>query len=850
MILRNGEDPSELRSETYRGLTLPEVVARVEQEGHQIELIKPREGNAELFHDLPGDRWVAFPVIRLVTDRKSFSMGSPKCLALFRDGVVFFHVTPGAVLGDEAFACKTSAEFFGIRGSRRFSHYSWDAITGVNARRQGKKTCFSIQTAKLSTTLSLPLSEARSVVEGFACFLGARFQSTLEDGDFLVRETPWKQRMVMGIVALLLSAGTCFWGSRQTGGNELNMSAFMGPPAFLYGFYSTIFSALFVGGQWMKRISFRASGVEPYRSRALSIGLKVTGIGVFLIGYLHPESIVGLIGKQDAMWGMPLLLAVSFATASIGSLLLYSGYRIGLGTGRKTRSDSRPAFLYLRSFGDDGRHNLNPNGLLAKLLGLRPFAFLELFGPVAHLYPPRLLKLFFGISADTAEEQLGAYLRRHGPFRAVGKPGELLATGGADRVYLTHQDWQGEVLSLMDSSRAIVLQPASTEGVWWEIRNSIERVGPRKLLLSLVNFASSQQDYDDFRQRFRQLTRARLPRTLGKARFLYFTEDSWEPCLLQSIPRNPMLWPFSGVGIDIGRTLAPFLSRLPNPLTDLPQPGEAVSSSHRLQGVAAVIIGLILPLIGLISIKAWFQIRTGYVAALTDDGFNLGQRDGNLPPYEWKLGRGWEELRGGGDGARVFATANDLIVAKVLSDPAAKTLEELIEDQVAALDMASVEPPKIVSQQRMVVDGKEWLMAEIRCRSFSAEHIEAMKLKSQFDILASEVLSQISPQGPLEPMTKINQPWRLRLTESELADKAGKAREQVAYLACHAGPNYDFSLLLLADLRLSRLAGCSEKVFFNRLAGFRYFPNPEEKVVMPESEEGGSDAPWSVEPEH
>jgi hypothetical protein len=202
--------------------------------------------------------------------------------------------------------------------------------------------------------------------------------------------------------------------------------------------------------------------------------------------------------------------------------------------------------------------------------------------------------------------------------------------------------------------------------------------------------------------------------------------------------------------------------------------------------------------------------------------------------------------------AREALLARDWDSAEI--DPYLKLVEgedtTIIEDQVAALDMVSVETPKMVSQHRVVVDGKEWLMAEIRCRSFSAEDVEAMALRSQFDLLASEVLSQISPQGLLEPMARMNQPCRLSLTESELADKAGRAREQVAYLACHAGPIYDFSLLLFADPRLSRLAGCSEKVFFNRLAGFRYYPNPEEDSGMSENDEGGSGAVWSVEPEN
>jgi hypothetical protein len=243
-----------------------------------------------------------------------------------------------------------------------------------------------------------------------------------------------------------------------------------------------------------------------------------------------------------------------------GIALIYLGYRLGLRPASYTLAkDGRPPVLYLRAFKDDGMRDFNPKGWIAELLGLQPLSFFKFLGPFANSNPVRLLRLLRAKSADTAEEQMAGFFRRFGPVIAIGRPGERLVHGGAQRIYATEETWRQEVRRLLAVAQTVVLQPAETEGVWWEIAEALKIISPAKVLLCLLNYQNSGHDYDLFRERFCRATGVRLPRYAGGRAFLFFDEN-WRPRLLPLRLAWPILWPFKGCAADFSRTLRPWLA--------------------------------------------------------------------------------------------------------------------------------------------------------------------------------------------------------------------------------------------------------------------------------------------------
>jgi hypothetical protein len=124
-------------------------------------------------------------------------------------------------------------------------------------------------------------------------------------------------------------------------------------------------------------------------------------------------------------------------------------------------ADPRPPVLYLRSFADD------------------PVA--------AQMYDAQsLFARRFG-----EEEQVALAMGRIGPFVGLGDPGARTPQIGATRFQLPNDDWQGRILELIDAARLVLIRLGTTESLWWEIAQAMQRLQPEQLVL-LVPFARDE----------------------------------------------------------------------------------------------------------------------------------------------------------------------------------------------------------------------------------------------------------------------------------------------------------------------------------------------------------------------
>lgn len=398
------------------------------------------------------------------------------------------------------------------------------------------------------------------------------------------------------------------------------------------------------------------AGEEPVRSLRLSWLLKGLGAvalgGGFVLALFVP--LWTPFHHFDAV-----LQALAYIPAT---LLIYYGYRLGIRSAGEVReSDSRPPILYLRSFGFDGRNNLNPSGFVAQSLGLEPPALLRWLGPIGNIYPLRLVRLLFSRAADHAEEQVAGFFRTLGPFLAIGRPGDRLAIGGAARVYLEDADWRSAVQRLMDEAALIVIQPDDTEQMWWEIRETFQRTKPENVLFLLGGFEGAQWRYERFRARFEKETGRPLPRALGSGVFLHFTPAG--PQLLPLSHRPHIAWPVAGCSVDFPRTLAPFLAareaRSAPIAPPLPRLLRGLSAFVALAVWVSAFTALYFFAASALSpwqvrLKTQAMIREAttpqgwrtYEQTLQWPGFSLGMRP-TLTPYTVALPRSWGAIDSG-----------------------------------------------------------------------------------------------------------------------------------------------------------------------------------------------------------
>ena len=81
------------------------------------------------------------------------------------------------------------------------------------------------------------------------------------------------------------------------------------------------------------------------------------------------------------------------------------------------------------------------------------------------------------------ESRLGDHFSSIGPFIAIGKPGDKAPHLGAARAAFSDEEWQGAVLGWMDQATLIVVMIGRTHWVEWELRRTIERGHPGKLII-------------------------------------------------------------------------------------------------------------------------------------------------------------------------------------------------------------------------------------------------------------------------------------------------------------------------------------------------------------------------------
>jgi hypothetical protein len=351
----------------------------------------------------------------------------------------------------------------------------------------------------------------------------------------------------------------------------------------------------------------RTPGRPPFRSRLLGWLVKVAALGyfAFLFFFPVPRVLGAALSSRAGMRPNPVLLLMGVTLLTLpGWLCLHAGYRLGRRTFRPgSHPDRRPPVVYLRSFADDGRTTLQPDTYLASCHGLRPepgssYArkMLDLF--ITYLHPVRMLRLFFDIGADTSEEVLASGFRGLGPFVAIGRPAERLATPGADRMYVGDDEWRGVVVDHLDRCAAVVVQPSVGGSIVWEVKQALARVPLSRILLCMVNFAGTPDEYEDFRLRFEDEHGLTLPRLLPhvpRPCLVYFESDG-TPRLQPVCYRTPLVWSFTGDAVGVRRTLRSFLQGVGGEPRALPQPPRR----HLFHGLLSLLV--LVALAGLVAL--------------------------------------------------------------------------------------------------------------------------------------------------------------------------------------------------------------------------------------------------------
>ena len=184
----------------------------------------------------------------------------------------------------------------------------------------------------------------------------------------------------------------------------------------------------------------------------------------------------------------------------------------------------RPITLYLRSFIIDEKD--------------AP-AYYSLDSREKRIMTWRVLNPMFWVERRelTFEEIICKGIGAKGPVVAIGRPGEPLPLLGAARKYLPNDNWQTEVLRLMNISDTVCIIPGFTESVSWELRQLFRLNNHKKILLVLEQNISWIEDWHKLRDILEKNTLIKFPEKLPEKPLAIAFTAKWEPVIFVGLPK-------------------------------------------------------------------------------------------------------------------------------------------------------------------------------------------------------------------------------------------------------------------------------------------------------------------------
>lgn len=348
--------------------------------------------------------------------------------------------------------------------------------------------------------------------------------------------------------------------------------------------------------EWPPRSNRMTRLRQPFRSARAGWALKLLGAIWFGVVVWQIPRLGAAITAADQAgeYQGSQIVALAFTLLSFPTLIcLYLGHGLaqrGLETGLK--DDQRRPLLYLRSFSVDGRTTLQPDSILAAWLGISGAGSMrslltsqigwlqwKLFQAV---HPLRLVRLFFGVTADTAEQSIVGYFHHLGPIVAIGKPGERVSQVGAHREYVADDVWKNVVLERLRVAQAVVIQPAQSAGMAWELSAVFSHCPFERILIVFSQAHLFANEYEDLRAQLVPLVRGTLPRCLpyrGRPAFLWFERDG-SPRWTEISYKSPATWLFTGNAVDLEHSLRPFIEGIHGGEREGPRPARKFTWPH------------------------------------------------------------------------------------------------------------------------------------------------------------------------------------------------------------------------------------------------------------------------------
>jgi len=466
----------------------------------------------------------------------------------------------------------------------------------------------------------------------------------------------------------------------------------------------------------------------PLRSKTLGWTLKFVGLAYWFVLYSPlTDPFRDWLNSQTDSGAQGYVWTILWFPAP---LLIFTGYRLCQRRYvPKQGGDSRQPILFLRPFQDDEHTSLQPSGLTAQATGIRSRSALirdgktDTFDLLWSAHPMRVMRMIADYGAGSSEESIARYFEKHGPVIAIGKPGEHLASPGAARMYLNDATWQDAILTELERAQAVVIQPAPSEGVHWELSTVREKVAPTRVLLCLISYWNNPEYYEELCSVVAETLHVDLPRSipyLKRPAFVYFDEQ-WNPHVQELSYKNPMLWPVTQDGADLHYSLAPFISGMQGSGHQPARPPRWIGGpSSWVASIAAIALGIILLVVPhllvafsgeMIKLATGGKLSASHGASSLRDVTNSAKitLHGIAVPYQIQLPQSMVTVKPPNAQTEYWRTnSDDTLQIQIIADKQTEDLSTFQQQRLQAYKQEEA-TAHVDSQRTFVQNGISWM---------------------------------------------------------------------------------------------------------------------------------------------
>jgi hypothetical protein len=537
---------------------------------------------------------VRLPIIRLVRNKS----GTTRLIAIYQDHMLMGVCPRSYSLSERMLTVEGEADL--TAQVRRVRRVSFDDVSAIKIH---PGTFFYYFTLRVRSGNDIRFSLVKDQSGHVSEFLRARLGERVPVHRLWAGRTTSTLVTVLGVFGGLEAMNLMHLDQRVLGAlvGVLALGLSVAGLWLLFGGGSRFHSA-----HWATKVATARHAVlvakPPLRSKPLGWTLKFLGLAYWfiLLSPLTDPFREWLNAQMDAQPQTYIWTLLWFPAP----LLIFTGYRLCQQRYvPKQSGDPRKPILFLRPFQDDEHTSLQPIGMTAKATGIRAQSMhsrrgqTDIFDLLWSAHPIRVLRMIADYGAGSSEESIARFFERHGPVIAIGKPGEHLASPGAARMYLNDANWQDAVLCEMERAQAVVIQPAPSEGVRWELSQIREKVPPSRVLMCLISYWNNPESFEELTGVVAETLRVDLPRAvpyLRRPAFVYFDEN-WNPHLQELSYKDPLLWPVTSDGADLKYSLAPFVEGMQAGRHQLPRPARWIGGPKNwAASLAAMTLGTIL----------------------------------------------------------------------------------------------------------------------------------------------------------------------------------------------------------------------------------------------------------------